>query len=170
MSATTTRRAPRFPEPGPANHYLADHLARVQASLCHWTGRDLVDRRLPPDEQARQLFEAPFVLVSHDTAADPIFNYANRTALTLWEMTWQEFTTLPSRQPVEPDERETRARLLAEVASRGFIEHYAGVRIAQSGRRFRIQDVIVWNLLDEHGQPYGQAAMFAHWTFLDPSQ
>lgn len=169
MSATS-RRVSQFPEPGPANHYLADHLARVQASLRHWLRRELVDRQLPADEQARQLFEAPFVLISHDTAADPVFNYANRSALALWEMTWQEFTTLPSRQSAEPDQQETRARLLAAVASRGCIEHYAGVRIAKSGRRFRIEEATVWNLLDEHGQPYGQAAMFAHWTFLGPSQ
>ena len=115
----------------------------------------------------REVFRYVAALVPNVADAEDI---VQQTALTLWEMSWQEFTTLPSRQPVDPDERETRARLLAEVASQGFIEHYTGVRIAQSGRRFRIQEVIVWNLLGEHGQPYGQAAMFAHWTFLDPSQ
>ena len=41
-----------------------------------------------------------------------------------------------------------------------------GVRIAKSGRRFRIAQAIVWNLLDEHGARCGQAAMFEHWEFL----
>jgi hypothetical protein len=32
-------------------------------------------------------FEAPIAVMSHGTAKEPIFNYANRTALNLFEMT-----------------------------------------------------------------------------------
>jgi MEKHLA domain len=51
---------------------------------------------------AEELFAAPFVIVSHDTQADPVLNYGNRAALTLWEMSWEELTRTPSRLTVEP--------------------------------------------------------------------
>ena len=156
----------RFPEPSAANDFLAAHVARLQASLRHWTGRELVDETLPLSEQARRLFEAPFALLSHDAAPDPVFTYVNRTAMALWEMDWTAMTNLPSRLSAEPMEQAARARFLADVAARGFVDRYEGVRIAKSGRRFRIRNALLWNLLDETGQFCGQAAMFSDWQFL----
>jgi hypothetical protein len=66
----------------------------------------------------------------------------------------------------EAPEREERARLMAEVTARGYIDNYAGIRIARTGRRFRIQAATVWNILDESGQPAGQAATFSQWNWL----
>ena len=120
-----------------------------------------------PRQAARAVFFAPFAVVSHDSAADPVFNYANKTALDLFGMTWEEFTSLPSRRSAEIPERAERARLLAEVRSKGFIGNYTGVRISKSGRRFRIANATVWNLADEDGTPRGQAAMFAKWEPLE---
>jgi hypothetical protein len=37
------------------------------------------------------------------------------------------------------------------------------VRIAKSGRRFRIDDGVLWELRDAHGALQGVAATFAHW-------
>ena len=142
------------------------HTQVLARSLRHWTGREL----LPGDTDARELsqrvFAAPFVRVSHGTEADPVLNYGNQTALTLWEMSWEELTRTPSRFTAEAPNREERARLLAEVTRRGFIDDYSGVRIARSGRRFRIARATVWNLLDVSGTPCGQAAMFAQWEYL----
>jgi hypothetical protein len=59
-----------------------------------------------------------------------------------------------------------RARLLATVTQRGFIDDYSGVRISQTGRRFRIAHATVWNLVTEDGRPCGQAAMFDRWEYL----
>ena len=157
---------PSFPEPSAANDFLAAHIARLQASLGHWTGRELADGTLPLPEQARRLFEAPFALLSHDAAPDPVFTYVNQTAMALWEMEWIEFTRLPSRLSAEPMEQAARARFLADVKARGFVDRYEGVRISKSGRRFRIRDALLWNLLDETGQPCGQAALFGDWQFL----
>ncbi len=111
-------------------------------------------------------FEVPFVLVSHGTEADPILNYGNAAALALWEMSWEELTRTPSRLTAEAPNREERARLLAAVAECGFIDDYSGVRISKTGRRFRIAQATVWNLLDERGQDAGQAATFSRWEFL----
>jgi hypothetical protein len=142
------------------------HTARLACSLRHWTGRELMPGVVVPAELARAVFEAPFVVVSHGTEADPVLNYGNRAALTLWEMSWEELTCTPSRLTAEAPSREERARLLETVTRRGFIDDYSGVRISKTGRRFRISRATVWNLLTEDGRPYGQAAMFDRWEFL----
>jgi hypothetical protein len=138
----------------------------VARSLKHWTGRDLLPGIHSASDLAENVFQAPFVLVSHGTEADPVLNYGNRTALTLWEMSWEELTRTPSRLTAEAPNREERARLLAAVAERGFIDDYSGVRISKAGRRFCIARATVWNLLAEDGKPCGQAAMFDRWEFL----
>jgi hypothetical protein len=119
-----------------------------------------------PAELAQAVFEAPCVVVSHGTEADPILNYGNRAALILWEMSWQELIHTPSRFTAEAPGRGERARLLETVTQRGFIDDYAGVRITITGRHFRISQATVWNLLTEDGEPCGQAAMFDHREFL----
>jgi hypothetical protein len=135
-------------------------------SLRHWTGRELLPGNFSPAEFADKIFHAPFILVSHGTEADPVLNYGNRAALALWEMSWEELTRTPSRLTAEAPNREERAKLLEAVTRRGFIDDYSGVRIAKSGRRFRIRRATVWNLLTTDGKPCGQAAMFDHWEFI----
>jgi hypothetical protein len=152
-----------IPEPGPANAYLADHAAMLLRSYRHWTGRDLIDPTLTPESAAQALYQAPFVALSHDTAADPLFTYANLAAQRLFEMSWAEIVGLPSRNSAEPIAREERERLLARVTAHGYIDDYSGVRISRSGRRFRIQHATVWNLLDAQNRPQGQAACFSDW-------
>jgi hypothetical protein len=135
-------------------------------SFHRWTGDELIERRGSDEDQADALFAAPFVVVSHGTEADPILNYANRVALELWEMEWPEFSRTPSRLTAEPVNRAERERMLAEAAARGVFADYRGVRISRSGRRFLVENALVWNLLDAHDRPRGQAATFSRWTFL----
>jgi hypothetical protein len=138
----------------------------ITRSLKHFTRRDLLAGDFSPAELAEKVFHAPFILVSHGTEADPILNYGNNSALQLWEMSWAELTRTPSRLTAEAPNREERAQLLATVTEQGFIDNYSGIRISNTGRRFRIAQATVWNLLDEHDQPCGQAAMFAQWKYL----
>ena len=138
----------------------------IARSLKHWTGRELLPGTFSPAELAEKVFHAPFVLVAHGTDADPILNYGNAAALALWEMSWEELTRTPSRLTAEAPNRAERARLLAAVKTRGFIDDYSGIRISKTGRRFRIAQATVWNLISETGQPAGQAAMFAQWELL----
>lgn len=154
-----------FPEPSEQNLYLVGHVELLRASFRQLTGRDLTDPTLSPVEAAQEIYEAPFVVVSHDTTADPIFNYGNRIALQLFEMSWQEFTALPSRQSAEPPNREERAQLLKAVSTQGFIENYAGIRLSKAGRRFQIEQVTVWNL-SAHSSYLGQAAVYSQWKYL----
>ncbi len=117
-------------------------------------------------ELAQRLYEAPFVVVSHGTQVDPILNYGNATAQRLWELSWDELTSMPSRLTAEAPLREERARLLAAVTSQGFIDDYTGIRMTRSGRRFKISLATVWNLVTLDGQHYGQAALFSEWAWL----
>ena len=138
----------------------------IARSLKHWTGRELLPGNFSGAEVASKIFHAPFVLVSHGTEADPVLNYGNAAALALWEMSWEELTRTPSRLTAEAPNRDERARLLAAVTARGFIDDYSGVRISKTGRRFKISRETVWNLLAEDNKPCGQAAMFDRWEFL----
>jgi len=138
-------------------------------SYRHWLGKEFIPHLASDEEQAHILFEAPFVVVSHGTQADPVLNYANRTALTLWEMDLPTFLKTPSRLTAEPVHRDERARLLERTTRNGYVDDYSGIRISRTGKRFRIDQAIVWNLIDGDERYAGQAATFSHWTEL-PSQ
>ena len=156
-----------FPPPAPANQYLSEHVALLRRNLRELTGgRDLIEPKATDAETARAIYHAPFVLLSHDRAPDPILTYGNRLALKLFELTWEQLTAMPSRLTAEAPDREERSRLLAEVDGRGFVDDYSGVRISWHGRRFRIERATVWNLTDSRGRPFGQAATFVEWHFL----
>lgn len=142
----------------------ADHARLLLDSFARLLGRELVSREGSAADQAERLFRAPFVVVSHGTEADPVLNYGNAAALALWEMPWDEFTRTPSRLTAEPVHRDERARLLARTRAHGFVDDYSGIRISKSGRRFRIEQAIVWNLTDEAGGHRGQAATFDRWN------
>ena len=133
-----------------------ERLALIARSYQRLTGKPLL--QTPFDALA--LWRAPHAIVAHGTEDDPIFFYGNRLALQLFEMSFAEFTRLPSRFSAEPLAREARAALLERVARLGFVDDYCGVRIASSGRRFAIKDATVWNLLDATGGYHGQAAVF----------
>jgi len=131
-----------------------------------WTGRDLLDRLGSIEEQAEAVFAAPVVVVSHGTEADPILNYGNQAALDLWEMTWDRLIGMPSRQTAEPVNQEERARMLRLVEQQGYYDRYRGVRVSSTGRRFLVEEAIVWNVIDERSRRIGQAATFSRWTRL----
>ena len=155
-----------IPEPAPDNDYLPAHADLLIRSYRRLTGRDLVDPGLPPRDAARFLYHAEFVVLSHDTAPDPLFTYANLAAQARFERPWREIVGMPSRLSAEPLARQARAQLLETVARQGYIDSYSGVRIARSGRRFLIENATVWNLGDENGDHQGQAAMFSEYRDL----
>jgi hypothetical protein len=148
--------------PSPSNAFQSGHAQLLLNSHRTLLKRNLIE--FIPTEIGRALYEAPMVVLAHDTAADPVFFYANRQAQTLFGMTWQEMVTLPSRLSAEPMAREERQRLLDRVSRQSYIDDYSGVRIAKSGKRFLIEHATVWNLLDADGQVVGQAAAFDHWV------
>ena len=148
------------------NNYLVEHVIDIKSSYRQLLLEDLLPDIQSDEQFARQLFYAPFALVSHDTASDPVFNYANLKALELFELNWEELICLPSRLSAETVNQAERERLLAEVTENGYINHYEGVRISSTGKRFLIRNAVVWNLLDNKQRYKGQAAWFANWVYL----
>ena len=151
--------------PCPENNFLWEHVRHLLWSYEHFTGQPLVagDRSYEADI-AKRVFEASFALVSHGTQTDPIFNYANQTAMELFEMSWFEFTALPSKCSAEPVSREERAKLLEQVTRDNYIDDYSGIRISKNGKRFCIEQATVWNVIDKDSRDYlGQAAVFSRW-------
>jgi len=148
------------------HEFVIQHTQRLLRSFQHWTGRSLLAPAATPAATAQALFQAPFVVVSHGTQTNPIFNYGNQTALDLWEFDWSTFTQMPSRYSAEPDERRDRAQLLAAAKTQGYSRNYQGIRISRTGKRFRVVNVTLWEVLDETNHSCGQAATFDQWEFL----
>ncbi|WP_413164542.1 MEKHLA domain-containing protein [Capilliphycus salinus ALCB114379] len=140
---------------------------RLFKSFKHWTGESLVDLNGTPEEIAEALFNAPFVLVSHGTEANPIFNYGNRTALELWEISWEEFIQTPSSQTaINLQEIGERQQMLDQVRTQGYTKNYRGIRQSRTGKQFLISNVTVWNIIDESAEYCGQGATYKTWEFL----
>ena len=152
---------------------VIQHSQRLLNSFQHYLGRPLLpelgDEPLESHNaksQAQQLFEAPIIIVSHGTQADPIFNYGNAKALDLWALSWADFTRLPSRQSAQAPEQPERAEMLAQAKAQGYFEGYVGDRATSHGQRFRMEDGIIWSVVDATGNNCGQAATFSRYHFL----
>jgi hypothetical protein len=104
--------------------------------------------------------EADFAVLAHDTQDDPAFVYANVAAQRHFEGSWVDLVGMPSRLSAEAPERAERAAMLAQVAQHGFTRGYRGLRVARSGRRFWIEQGIIWNVYGPGGLAWGQAALF----------
>ncbi|MEK7259609.1 MAG: MEKHLA domain-containing protein [Pseudomonadota bacterium] len=141
---------------------LRDHagprMSLIAESYARLLGRPLLGDGADP---VQGLWSLPRVVLAHGTETDPLFFYGNCLALELFELTPEQLITMPSRLSAEPLRREERAQLLARVAENGFIDDYSGIRVSSGGRRFRIYDAVVWNLIDTSGKLHGQAATFA---------
>ncbi|MEQ1484652.1 MEKHLA domain-containing protein [Methyloglobulus sp.] len=152
--------------PSETNHFLSDHVTLLSNSYQKLLGGELISKNHTHDTLAKALFYAPFVVVSHNTATDPVFNYANLKALELFGFNWEEFTQLPSKLSAESIHQLERDKLLAEVSQNGYLASYQGIRITKTGSRFLIKNAVVWNLVDDDGNYAGQAAKFEDWEFL----
>ena len=135
-------------------------------SYRHWIGNDLIERAPNAKQQARTLFEASIVVVSHGVEPEPILNYGNQTALDLWELPWEQFIRTPSRLTAEEEDRTERGRMLERAKLNGYFDGYRGVRISSTGRRFLIEQAVIWNVIDPVGNRIGQAATFSQWSHL----
>lgn len=150
----------------PVDTPLLDHalIALICASHTRLVGRDLVDATLSTEQAAQWLYaEANFCVLAHDAAADPRFIFANRAVQKCFGYDWAQFIGMPSRLSADTPERDEREALLKAVARDGYASGYRGLRIAADGRRFWIEDVTVWNLIDADGQKLGQAATYRRW-------
>jgi hypothetical protein len=159
MNSDETRPAEQATRP--------DYAMLLLKSYRSLTGRDLLPPAASIEAAAEALFNAPFVVLSHDPSHDPVFVYANRAALARFAMSLNEIIGLPSRYSAEPVARDERQRLLDCVTKQGYIDDYRGVRIAKNGKRFEVRNATVWNVVDECGNAIGQAAAFSEWSEIE---
>ncbi len=148
----------------PDRDFLRLQSVLICNSYAHWTGRQLLQGET--GDVTNRLFEADFAVLSHDTRPEPVFNYANRAAMQLFGMSWDEITQLPSRHSAEPMLQAERAGFLERVAAHGYVDDYCGIRIARDGSKFMIENATVWNLVDGEGGFCGQAALIPQWRRL----
>ncbi|MFZ3014731.1 MAG: MEKHLA domain-containing protein [Nitrospira sp.] len=139
---------------------------RLLESYHYWIRQDLIDRAGDRKAQTLRLFEASVVVVSHGVEPDPILNYGNQAALDLWELSWEQFIQTPSRLTAEADDRTERRRMLEQAKLTGYFDGYRGVRISSTGKRFLVEQAVIWNVIDPAGHRIGQAAMFSQWSYL----
>jgi len=152
-------------EPWTSQQWI-DHTQILLNSFEHFLGRPLLQSRGTSEQDSEALYKAAFVVVSHGMQADPILNYGNQTAVELWETNLETLLTMPSRKTAEPVHRSECADMLARTARDGYIDDYQGVRITATGKRFRIDQAVVWNLIDSDGTSVGQAATFSDWVLM----
>lgn len=154
-------------KPGPSDVSLTYSSAFADILECSYKerlGTRLVPASVNVVSTAHWLYEdAPFCLLVHNSARDPRFVYCNRAAQACFEYSWDEMTRLPSRLSAEPVKQAERQELLDLVHSSGYATGYRGLRIAKSGRRFWIENVTMWQLLDDIGTVCGQAAVYSDW-------
>jgi hypothetical protein len=136
----------------------AHRIALIADSFLRLLHRPLI---APGDDPVGALWASPQAILAHGTEPDPLFFFGNAAALAAFGYAAEAFVGLPSRLSAEAPLREEREALLGRVSKNGFITDYAGMRIDAAGKRFRIEQAIVWNLVDAAGVLRGQAATFA---------
>ncbi|MCA9214241.1 MAG: MEKHLA domain-containing protein [Planctomycetales bacterium] len=148
--------------------HWVQHSQLLLDSFEHFLGRSLIDRCGSQLDQSTRLFRIPAVVVAHGTETDPILSYGNQAAIDLWETDLETLLSMPSRKTAEPEERKEREDMLRRGLEKGFIDDYQGIRVTTTGKRFFIENAIIWTLIDSStGERMGQAATFAAWRFLE---
>lgn len=143
---------------------IEEHLALLNTSFESFIGKPFV---IPKENESllEAVNNANFGLLSHGNELDPIFNFANTKALTLFDYSFDEFTKLPSRLSAQVVSQEERNALLKQAQQFGFIKDYKGIRISSKGVLFEINDVILWNVIDANNKFCGQAALINAWKY-----
>jgi hypothetical protein len=153
-------------EPTQANRFQIESAQLIVSSYSQLLRHDLLPECNDRDDLAQRLYQAPFIVLAHENAPDPVFFYANLAAQELFEMNWRDMVRLPSRLSAEALLQDERRKLLESVTRQGYIDDYAGIRISATGKRFRIARATVWNLIDASGSSIGQAAAFSEWAYI----
>ena len=87
-----------------------------------------------------------FVVISHGTEADPIYNYGNSACLKAFARTWDELCRTPSADSVvrRSGDEKLREELMSKVTRDGFVEGATGIRVTGDvGRYLRLVDAVV---------------------------
>lgn len=67
-------------EPSATNQYQAAHVGLILDSYRQLLRHDLLPRSTNLEQLAQELYHAPFVVLAHDSAPDPVFGMVQNTA------------------------------------------------------------------------------------------
>ena len=152
--------------PSLENNWRSDIAEIAIASYEHFTGKSVVDCKNKYSSPYEALFHLKRPLLVHDTQSDPIFCYGNLLALEIFEYNWEELIKLPSRLSAEVKQQEDRLKMMKEIKKTGYAKGYSGTRITKTGKRIKIGDTTIWNLLGPNSQFSGQAALIKTFEYL----
>ncbi len=152
--------------PSLENNWRNDIAEIAIASYEHFIGESVVDYKNKFSSPSEALFHLNRPLLVHDTQSDPIFCYGNLLALEIFEYNWEELIKLPSRLSAEVTQQEDRLKMMNEIKRTGYAKGYSGTRITKTGKRIKIGDTTIWNLLGPNSQFSGQAALIKKFEYL----
>ena len=136
---------------------------RILASHRALFGRPLYNLSSNNNDAIQELHLAPYALLSHGLGKDPLFTYGNQTALSLFELTGRQILCTPSRTSAEKNDQKSRGKFMQSVKEKGYAEGYSGIRVSSTGKKFKILNASIWNILDDGKAIIGQAAAFMKW-------
>jgi len=143
------------------------HIILLDKSLKDKTGRGVFDRmaikrEAELDDIAAVNKNERFVLISHNTEDNPIYNYGNIACLSTFSRSWEELCQIPSSESVvfKSVDHALREKLMKKVTDEGFVEGASGIRTRGDGRFIQLRGAVVWNCYNEEGVYYGQACLF----------
>jgi hypothetical protein len=143
-------------EIGGRNTY--SHVSMLDESLRKLTGKGVCERMEILDNSAdpstimdsreavynKICLNDRFVLISHGTEDNPIYNFVNVAGLEAFVRTWDNFK-IPSRESVvlQSKDEALRIELMNKVTNTGFVEGATGIRVRGDGKYIRLVDAVV---------------------------
>jgi len=151
---------------------MITHVKHLDKSLAKLTGRGIYERMNIPrcdgssDDEIYQSIcnNERYVLISHGTQEFPIYNFGNTACVNAFARSWEDLTSMPSRECVisKSQDEALRIELMQNVTDYGFVDgEYKGYRVRGDGKFIKLTECVVWNCYDEgRGVYIGQAALF----------
>jgi hypothetical protein len=155
---------------------IREHVGLLDSSLKKLTGKGVYERMglsimnddADDDEAIATIckevcWNRRYVLISHGTESNPIYNFGNKAALEAFVRTWDSLLELPSAQSVvlRSQDEVLRNKLMQQVTEQGFVEGASGIRVRGDRKFIQLVNAVVWNCHDDNTGDYiGQAALF----------
>ena len=135
-------------------------IERIEICYKMMSGRPLPGPDRITDREWWLHYTAPYSILAHNGGADPHFIYANEFALRCFKYSREEMLSLPSRLSAAAPDQQERQKMLSGLASKGIVHGYSGVRVTRQGASFSIHNGVIWQLKNDDGTLWGQAAFF----------
>ena len=128
---------------------ITKHLMLIDQSLHSLTKKGLYERMGIPRTNTDILDihrDKRYVVISHGTELDPIYNYGNAACLEAFLRSWDELCQIPSADSVvrRSVDENLRIELMSKVTRDGYVEGATGIRrTGDAGRYLRLVDAVV---------------------------